>query len=106
MRIVLITPSARSYIWRKKKVAFTLPPMALPLLAAFAPAGIEVRLIEEAIEDIDLNIEADLIGLSVVAASSLRAYELIELFLFVTLDKNTALASREFSETPTKNYLL
>ncbi len=80
MRIVLIAPAAPSYLWRKRRAAFTLPPMALPLLAAMTPAGTEVRLIDEAVEDVDLNLQADLVGLSTMTATALRAYTLADHF--------------------------
>ena len=80
MRVVLIAPAPASYIWRKKRAAFTLPPMALPLLAAVTPPGVEVRLIDEAVEDVDLNLEADLVGLSVMTATAPRAYQLADHF--------------------------
>ncbi|HXZ37903.1 MAG TPA: radical SAM protein [Thermodesulfobacteriota bacterium] len=76
MRVALIAPAPASYIWRKKRAAFTLPPMALPLLAALSPRGVEVRLIDEAVEDVGLNLEADLVGLSVMTATAPRAYRL------------------------------
>jgi len=72
----LIAPSGASYVWRKKKVAFTLPPMALPLLAAVTPKGVTVKLVDEAVEDVDPNLEVDLVGLSVMTANAPRAYAL------------------------------
>ena len=80
MRVALIAPAPASYIWRKKRAAFTLPPMALPLLAAVTPTGVKVRLIDEAVEDVDLNLEADLVGLSVMTATAPRAYQLSDYF--------------------------
>lgn len=80
MRVVLIAPAPASYIWRKRRAAFTLPPMALPLLAAVTPPGVEVRLIDEAVQDVDLNLEADLIGFSAMTATAPRAYKLADHF--------------------------
>jgi radical SAM superfamily enzyme YgiQ (UPF0313 family) len=80
MRTTLIAPSPSSYLWRKKRAAFTLPPLALPLLAAIIPPEDEVRLIDEAVEDVDLNLQADLIGLSVMTATASRAYKLADHF--------------------------
>ncbi len=80
MRVVLIAPAPASYIWRKKRAAFTLPPIALPLLAAVTPPGVEVHLIDEAVEDVDLNLEADLVGLSVMTATAPRAYQIADHF--------------------------
>ncbi|KPK90317.1 MAG: hypothetical protein AMJ94_09735 [Deltaproteobacteria bacterium SM23_61] len=80
MRVALIAPAPASYIWRKKRVAFTLPPMALPLLAAVTPPGVEVRLIDETVEEVDLKLEADLVGFSVMTATAPRAYQLADHF--------------------------
>jgi radical SAM superfamily enzyme YgiQ (UPF0313 family) len=80
MRVSLIAPAPASYIWRKKRAAFTLPPMALPLLAAVTPPGVEVRLIDEAVEEVEVKLEADLVGLSVMTATAPRAYELADHF--------------------------
>ena len=76
----LIAPAGNSYLWRKKRAAFTLPPMALPLLAAITPPEVQVRLIDEAVEDVDLNLEADLVGLSAMTPTSSRAYALADHF--------------------------
>jgi len=57
-----------------------MPPLALPLLAAITPPEIEVRLIDEAVEDVDLNLDADLVGLSAITASASRAYALADHF--------------------------
>ena len=80
MRVVLIAPAAPSYIWRKKRAAFTIPPLALPLLAAFTPREIELRLVDEAVEDVDLNLDADLVGLSLMTASAVNGYSLADHF--------------------------
>ena len=80
MRVALIAPAAPSYLWRKRRAAFTLPPLALPLLAAVTPQEVQVRLVDEAVEDVDLNLEADLIGLSAMTATSSRAYDLADHF--------------------------
>jgi radical SAM superfamily enzyme YgiQ (UPF0313 family) len=80
MRVVLIAPAAPSYIWRKKRAAFTIPPMALPLLASFTPREFDLRLVDEAVEDIDLNLDADLVGLSLITASAVNGYALADHF--------------------------
>jgi radical SAM superfamily enzyme YgiQ (UPF0313 family) len=80
MRVVLIAPAAPAYIWRKKRAAFTIPPLALPLLAAFTPREIDLRLVDEAVEDIDLSLDADLVGLSLMTASAVKGYALADHF--------------------------
>lgn len=80
MRVALIAPAANNYIWRKRRAAFTMPPQALPLLAAITPPGVTVRLFDEAVEDVNLNLEADLVGLSSMTATATRAYALADHF--------------------------
>ena len=80
MRVVLIAPAANNYIWRKRRAAFTMPPQALPILAAITPPGVTVRLFDEAVEDVNLNLEADLVGLSAMTATATRAYALADHF--------------------------
>ena len=80
MRVVLIAPAANNYIWRKRRAAFTMPPQALPILAAITPPGVTVRLLDEAVEDVNLNLEADLVGLSSMTATATRAYALADHF--------------------------
>jgi radical SAM superfamily enzyme YgiQ (UPF0313 family) len=80
MRVALIAPAANNYIWRKRRAAFTMPPLALPILAAVSPPGITVRLFDEAVEDVNLNLEADLVGLSSITATATRAYALADHF--------------------------
>ena len=57
-----------------------MPPMALPVLAAITPPGAEIQLIDEAVEDVDLNLKADLVGLSAMTANVTRAYALADHF--------------------------
>ncbi len=57
-----------------------MPPLALPLLAAVTPQDVEIRLIDEAVEDADLNLQADLIGLSAMTPTAPRAYVLADHF--------------------------
>jgi radical SAM superfamily enzyme YgiQ (UPF0313 family) len=80
MRVALIAPAATSYLWRKRRAAFTMPPMALPVLAALTPPGVEIQLIDEAVEDVDPKLEADLVGLSSMTATVTRAYDLADHF--------------------------
>jgi len=80
MRIVLIAPAADSYLWRKRRAVFSLPPMALPVLAALTPPDVEVQLIDEAVEDVDLGLEADMVGISSMTATACRGYALADHF--------------------------
>lgn len=80
MRIALISPKGPLYrhrggIFRK---SLRYMPLTLPTLAALIPRELnaEVICIDEGIEDIDLNLDADLIGITVITGTALRAYEL------------------------------
>ena len=48
MRVVLIAPSGASYVWRKKRTAFTAAPGG-PFLVAVTPVGVAVSLVDEAV---------------------------------------------------------
>lgn len=80
MRIVLISPKGPLYrsrggIFRK---SLRYMPLTLPTLAALVPPDVdaEVVCVDEGIGDVDLALEADLIGMTVITGSAPRAYEL------------------------------
>jgi radical SAM superfamily enzyme YgiQ (UPF0313 family) len=80
MKIVLISPKGPLYRHRggifKKNLRYA--PLTLTTLAALVPPELEVeiRLIDEGIQDVGLDLEADLIGMTVITGSAPRAYEL------------------------------
>jgi radical SAM superfamily enzyme YgiQ (UPF0313 family) len=53
-----------------------VPPLSLLMLGAVTPPDIEVKIVDERIEAIDYDEPADLVGISVVTYSALRAYEI------------------------------
>ena len=57
-------------------------PLTLPTLAALIPEDIdaEVTCIDEGIADVDLNLKADLIGMTVITGTAMRVYELSDHF--------------------------
>src|ERR1700733_895573 len=80
MKIALISPKGPLYrnsagIFRK---TLRYQPLALTTLAALAPPelDIEFTLHDEGIDDVPLDLAADLVGLTVITGSSMRAYEL------------------------------
>jgi len=80
MKIALISPKGPLYrnrggIFRK---SLRYQPLTLTTLAALVPAELEPEFIlhDEGTGDIPLDIEADIIGLTVITGSSTRAYEL------------------------------
>ena len=84
MRIVLISPKGPLY--RHKggifKKSLRYQPLTLTTLAALVPHELNatIRLIDESIEGIPDNLEADIIGMTVITGTAKRSYELAEHF--------------------------
>lgn len=80
MKIVLISPKGPLYRYRggifKKSLRYA--PLTLTTLAALIPRelGTSVEILDEGIEEIDFNLAADLIGMTVITGTAPRAYEL------------------------------
>jgi len=74
MKILLISPERQ----RKKEEAFLfrLSFLNLPYVAAVTPPDIEVKIIDEAFEEINLDEKADLVGLTAQTPVAPRAYQL------------------------------
>lgn len=84
LRIALISPKGPLYrhrggIWKK---SLRYQPLTLTTLAALVPAElpVELQLIDEGIADVPLNLEADLVGLTAITGTAMRAYELADQF--------------------------
>lgn len=80
MKVVLISPKGPLYrtrggIFRK---SLRYQPLTLTTLAALAPPEMEIefRLIDEGIDEVPCDLDADLVGLTVLTGSANRAYEL------------------------------
>ena len=80
LRVVLISPKGPLYrhrggIWKK---SLRYQPLTLTTLAALIPPElpIDVELIDEGIADVPANLQADLVGLTVITGTAMRAYEL------------------------------
>ncbi len=80
MKIALISPKGPLYRHRggifKKSLRYA--PLTLTTLASLVPPDIstDIKIIDEGIEDIDLDLSADLIGMTVITGTAVRAYEL------------------------------
>lgn len=79
-RIALISPRGPLYrhrggIWKK---SLRYAPLTLTTLASLIPPDLEteVILVDEGIEEVDLTLKADLIGISAITGTAPRAYEL------------------------------
>lgn len=84
MKLVLISPKGPLYRHRggifKRNLRYA--PLTLTTLASLIPPElkVDVEIVDEGIEDVDLNLQADLIGMTVITGSSVRAYELADHF--------------------------
>lgn len=80
MKIVLISPKGPLYRHRKGifKKSLRYAPLTLTTLAALVPDEMDadITLIDESIEDIPDNLEADLVGMTVITGTAPRCYEL------------------------------
>src|SRR5215468_9973887 len=84
IRIALISPKGPLYrhrggIWKK---SLRYQPLTLTTLAALVPPDVpsEVQLIDEGIADVPLDLEADVVGMTVITGTARRAYELADHF--------------------------
>lgn len=84
LKLALISPKGPLYrhrggIWKK---SLRYQPLTLTTLAALVPSELEVdlQLFDEGIQDVPLDLDADLIGLTVITGTAQRAYELADHF--------------------------
>lgn len=85
MRLLLINPSngkktrtfsdlkIGSQIIDKKHFAL---PLALPTLASLTPASVDVSIVDEEVEKIDFEADADVVGITALTCKANRAYEI------------------------------
>ena len=84
IKIALISPKGPLYRHRggicKKSLRYQ--PLTLTTLAALIPSEIpvELQLFDEGIADVPLDLDVDLVGLTVITGTAIRAYELADHF--------------------------
>jgi radical SAM superfamily enzyme YgiQ (UPF0313 family) len=78
MKILLVSPERE----RKKEEAFLfrLSFLNLPYVAAVTPAGVELKIVDEAFEKIDFDEKVDLVGMTAQTPVAPRAYQIAEEF--------------------------
>src|SRR3954468_16718057 len=84
LRVALISPKGPLYrhrggIWKK---SLRYQPLTLTTLAALVPSElpVELNLYDEGITDVPLDLDADLIGFTVITGTARRAYDLADHF--------------------------
>lgn len=84
LRVVLISPKGPLYRHRGGifRQSLRYMPLTLPTLASLVPDDVDVELtcVDEGIGEVDLDLEADLVGLTVITGTATRAYELAARF--------------------------
>ena len=81
MKLLLIGPSrydAKGEVLKYKKILF--PRLGLLQLAGLTPKDVEVKIIEEFVEDVDFDADYDLIGISAFTSQASRAYKIADEF--------------------------
>ena len=78
-KILLISPVSKNRILGED-FFFKLPILALPTVAAYTPAGCEVRMVDERIQKLDFDTDADLVGITSMTALAPRAYQIADAF--------------------------
>jgi len=78
MKILLISPCKDPDYKRPKCIM--MPQLALHLIAGLTPPEYDVKIIEEEIEDINLDEECDIVGLSCMTSNAPRAYHFAQEF--------------------------
>jgi radical SAM superfamily enzyme YgiQ (UPF0313 family) len=84
IKVALLSPKGPLYrhrggIWKK---SLRYQPLTLTTLAALIPPEIPVglQLFDEGISDVPLDLDADLVGITVITGTAMRAYELADHF--------------------------
>jgi radical SAM superfamily enzyme YgiQ (UPF0313 family) len=78
MKILLISPTIDAE--KRTNKGLMMPQLALYILEGLTPQEHEVKIVEEEAEDIDLDHECNLVGISCMTANAPRAYELCHEF--------------------------
>ena len=81
-KLALLSPKGPLYRFKGGIFKKTLraAPLTLTTLAALVPEdlGFDIKLYDEGVEEIPLNLDADIVAMTVITGSSMRAYELAE----------------------------
>ncbi|MBN2161200.1 MAG: B12-binding domain-containing radical SAM protein [Spirochaetes bacterium] len=78
-KILFINPSIKNTVFGKMKM-LALPPMGLGILASRTPDDYEVSIVDENIDTIDFNADADLVAVTATTVQAPRAYRIIREF--------------------------
>ncbi len=79
MKVLLIVPGwSPSNLWGQ--IRFKFPPLSLLALASATPGDVEIYLLDENLEKINFDTDADLVGITVMTPQAPRAYQIADEF--------------------------
>lgn len=78
MKILLISPTIDSE--KRTNKGLMMPQLALYILEGLTPTEYDIKVVEEESEEVDLDYECDLVGISCMTANAPRAYDLCQEF--------------------------
>ncbi|HDY69734.1 MAG TPA: B12-binding domain-containing radical SAM protein, partial [Actinobacteria bacterium] len=78
MKILIIQPYHKSNV--KTRGRIYMSQLTLPLMAALTPSKHQVSVIDENVEPLDFNVDADLISITALTPTAPRAYEIADEF--------------------------
>ncbi|HOX39191.1 MAG TPA: radical SAM protein [Candidatus Brocadiia bacterium] len=79
--LLLVQPAPdKDRLGSNRRRKSSVPRLNLPLLAAHADKDFDVIIADETVQDIDFGIKPDLVGISVLTQTSLRAFKISETF--------------------------
>jgi len=78
MKILLISPTIDAQ--KRTNKGLMMPQLALYILKGLTPPEHEVKIVEEEVEDIEMDQDCDLVGISCMTANAPRAYQLCREF--------------------------
>jgi radical SAM superfamily enzyme YgiQ (UPF0313 family) len=74
-KILFINPAFKENLHSNIKV-LAIPPLNLAMIAAYTPDHYEIEIVDEAVEELDLEAKADLVGITCMTPLAPRAYEI------------------------------
>jgi radical SAM superfamily enzyme YgiQ (UPF0313 family) len=78
-KILFINPTINNTVFGKMKM-LALPPMGLGVLASRTPEHYAVSILDENIDTLDINTDADLVAVTATTGQAPRAYQIIQEF--------------------------
>lgn len=77
--LLLIYPAPdKDRLGLRRRSKSSVAQLGMPLLAAYADDRFEVRIVDESVENLDLSIQPDLVGITIMTSTALRGYQIAD----------------------------